>query len=100
MSNVSLVVDNDMINNPFWEVRMTIEEGASIETKEAILLARQALPQVDKIVILWKKVPISLIFKKTMSGIVGWERSFLEGTLEDIFKLIDWKSCRELGVEK
>ena len=100
MKDIKVLVDNDMINNPFWEVQISIEEGDKItlETEYLINLASIALPQVDKIVTYRGKLRDEIIVKTARGGVMGWERMGLRGTVEHVIGSRVWKSCEDLGV--
>ncbi len=76
MSDIKVFVDDDMINNPFWEVRLTMDDcdESYLETRVAIDLATKAQKKVDKVVICRGITPTEVIFKKCQNGSWGWER--------------------------
>ena len=102
--DIELIVDQDRINDPFFEVSIITnpyreeQPEAHIETKKAIEMAREAQPKADKIVIYRGKVRHEIIIRTARGGIMGWERMVLRGTVDHVIGSRAWKSCEELGV--
>lgn len=104
-SKIKIHVCNDMVNNPFWEVRLSKEDGGrlEIETKDAIDLAQSVQPRVDKIEIgRGSRRTDEIMFRKMKDGVIGWERVVLSTgpTIDDLSRSVIWKSCRDLGVKE
>lgn len=96
MKNIKILVDNDMINNPFWEVEIDLAlTDRKLTTSELIRLASGAQPKVDKIVVI-EKTGHQMMFKQNRGGVIGWNvivLDFKNGRKEY------WFSCEELELD-
>lgn len=96
MKNIKILVDNDMINNPFWEVEIDLAlTDQKLTTIELIDLASGAQPKVDKIVVL-ENDRHQMMFKQNRGGVIGWNviiLDFKNGRKEY------WFSCEELELD-
>lgn len=99
MSQINVFVDQDRIHNPFIEVVITFlgDYDGSFETKEAIKLAKESQPKVDKICLNKSNGRTEELLFKTWNGEkFGWSRSHRKNG----FAKSVWVSCEELGVEE
>lgn len=97
MKNIKILVDNDMINNPFWEVEIDLAlTDQKLTTSELIGLASGAQPKVDKIVVI-ENDRHQMMFKQNRNGVIGWNviiLDFKNGRKEH------WFSCEDLEVRE
>lgn len=100
MSDISIEVCQDRINNPFYEVRISLDSksAARLQTAQVVRMAQKAEPLVDKIVIFLGRLRDEVLLKIPRCGVIGWERSPLQEGIEANIKKRVWKSCQELGV--